>query len=232
MRKQRVKGTEMEEFVGLPGKRGGARRPPPPPPKPKNNWRERHREFMQIVRYSRQAGGGGAGPGRGGGAGRLPPPPPPAANPDYVPCPHCGRRFNASAAERHIPHCATSMSRPKPPPQRQIRALAGAAAPDRDPGVAAGGGPRGAQALRRSSPAAGGGGGLPQRRRSGGAPGGGGRLSRTHEEPLEGLGRRGPQPQVPTPFPVPLTPQPRGLRRTRPTHTPALLCLCGRRPPE
>ena len=33
------------------------------------------------------------------------PPPPPAATEfdDRVPCPHCGRKFNANAAERHIP---------------------------------------------------------------------------------------------------------------------------------
>lgn len=26
-------------------------------------------------------------------------------NPDYVTCPHCTRRFNESAGERHIPIC-------------------------------------------------------------------------------------------------------------------------------
>lgn len=35
------------------------------------------------------------------------PPPPPSSNPDYVQCPHCGRRFNETAAARHIPKCAT-----------------------------------------------------------------------------------------------------------------------------
>lgn len=35
------------------------------------------------------------------------PPPPPSTNPDYIQCPHCGRRFNEAAAERHIPKCAT-----------------------------------------------------------------------------------------------------------------------------
>lgn len=43
--------------------------------------------------------------------GPLPPPPPPAANPDYVQCPHCSRRFNEHAAERHIPFCKEQKSR-------------------------------------------------------------------------------------------------------------------------
>lgn len=42
------------------------------------------------------------------------PPPPPSYNPDYVQCPHCGRRFNESAAERHIPKCASyNFNKPK-----------------------------------------------------------------------------------------------------------------------
>ena len=30
---------------------------------------------------------------------------------DYVPCPHCGRTFNPTAAERHIPRCGESQKR-------------------------------------------------------------------------------------------------------------------------
>lgn len=46
------------------------------------------------------------------------PPPPPSYNPDYVQCPHCGRRFNETAAERHIPKCATyAFNKPKQPPR-------------------------------------------------------------------------------------------------------------------
>eukprot|EP00798_Chlamydomonas_sp_ICE-L_P001150 gene1150-3714_t len=33
-------------------------------------------------------------------------------NDDRVPCPHCGRKFNAKAADRHIPHCATARAKP------------------------------------------------------------------------------------------------------------------------
>ena len=30
-----------------------------------------------------------------------------------MPCPHCGRRFNEKAAERHIPKCQTIKAQPK-----------------------------------------------------------------------------------------------------------------------
>ena len=35
----------------------------------------------------------------------LPPPKPSAPDPSLVPCPHCGRRFNETAGERHMQHC-------------------------------------------------------------------------------------------------------------------------------
>ena len=33
------------------------------------------------------------------------PPPPPMDTSDYTQCPHCNRKFNEAAAERHIPKC-------------------------------------------------------------------------------------------------------------------------------
>jgi len=47
---------------------------------------------------------------------------------DLVPCPHCGRKFAPcknlimirlylETADRHIPKCATTINKPKPPPQ-------------------------------------------------------------------------------------------------------------------
>ena len=33
-------------------------------------------------------------------------------------CPHCGRSFLTNVAERHIPHCANTKNRPKPPPTK------------------------------------------------------------------------------------------------------------------
>lgn len=64
-------------------------------PKKESNWRAKREEFIRNVRYAR-------GAAKGGDAGA---PPPPTVNPDYVQCPHCERRFNEAAAERHIPKC-------------------------------------------------------------------------------------------------------------------------------
>ena len=41
----------------------------------------------------------------------MPPPKPSAPNPDYQQCPYCERRFQVSAAERHIPFCKEQASR-------------------------------------------------------------------------------------------------------------------------
>lgn len=38
---------------------------------------------------------------------------PSAPDPSLVQCPHCARRFNASAAERHIPKCTSIKAQPK-----------------------------------------------------------------------------------------------------------------------
>ena len=43
----------------------------------------------------------------------LPPPPTDPSLDDRVPCPHCGRKFNATAAERHIPKCSSIRAKPK-----------------------------------------------------------------------------------------------------------------------
>lgn len=71
----------------------------------KSNWRAKHEEFISNLRAAR----GVTAAQKTGGP--LPPPPPPAANPDYVQCPHCSRRFNEHAAERHIPFCKEQKSR-------------------------------------------------------------------------------------------------------------------------
>lgn len=102
--KMRVKGTEAEEFV----KRGVHKKEDPKPKK--NNWRTQHENFIESIRQAKivqkhlEAGG------------KLSdlPPPKPSENPDYVPCPHCGRKFNAAVAERHIPKCKNILSNKKP----------------------------------------------------------------------------------------------------------------------
>ncbi|XP_065091655.1 zinc finger C2HC domain-containing protein 1C isoform X2 [Ochlerotatus camptorhynchus] len=77
----------------------------------KSDWRRKHEEFIQTIRAAKELK---AYLAKGGKLSDLPPPPP-SENPDYVQCPHCSRRFNRSAAERHIPKCATMMhNKPKP----------------------------------------------------------------------------------------------------------------------
>lgn len=67
----------------------------------KSSWRTKHEEFIAAVRAAREVQ---AHLAKGGKLSDLPPPPP-SENPDYVQCPHCARRFNESAATRHIPLC-------------------------------------------------------------------------------------------------------------------------------
>jgi len=82
-----------------------------------NHWRSQHREWISACRGARgvppgrQAGHGGRGrpPGQLGGNG---------GDDGRVPCPHCGRRFGQTQAERHIPRCTSVKSRPKPPSRR------------------------------------------------------------------------------------------------------------------
>jgi uncharacterized C2H2 Zn-finger protein len=78
----------------------------------KSNWRKNHEDFVNSIRAAREMK---AHLAQGGKLSDLPPPPPSDYS-DYVQCPHCSRRFNQQAAERHIPKCANySFNKPKPP---------------------------------------------------------------------------------------------------------------------
>lgn len=81
------------------------------------NWRKKHEEFINSIRAAKEMQ---AHLKKGGKLSDLPPPPPSDYS-DYVPCPHCGRKFNQSAAERHIPKCATMLHN-KPNPNLQKKA--------------------------------------------------------------------------------------------------------------
>lgn len=69
------------------------------------NWRKKHEDFINSIRAAKEMQ---VHLQKGGKLSDLPPPPPSDYS-DYVPCPHCGRKFNQSAADRHIPKCATML---------------------------------------------------------------------------------------------------------------------------
>ncbi|CAG9565189.1 unnamed protein product [Danaus chrysippus] len=100
--KHRLAGTEAEPFISrlrkTPANSSATKLQ-----KPLNStWRQKHEEFIQAIRAAKQVQ---AHLNAGGKLSDLPPPPP-SENPDYVQCPHCKRRFNQAAADRHIPKCA------------------------------------------------------------------------------------------------------------------------------
>ncbi|XP_017784087.1 PREDICTED: uncharacterized protein LOC108567882 isoform X2 [Nicrophorus vespilloides] len=105
--KHRLTGTELEPYARRAPKTSSRVKPS----SSKSNWRQKHEEFISAIRAAKQAQ---AHIAKGGNIRDLPPPPP-SSNPDYVQCPHCGRRFNQTAADRHIPKCANySFNKPKP----------------------------------------------------------------------------------------------------------------------
>eukprot|EP00667_Euglena_gracilis_P003429 EG_transcript_3437 len=86
----------------------------------KTNWREKHEALKAAMKASREVT---ACLAKGGKLSDLPPPPP-SENPDYVQCPHCSRRFNQKAAERHIAACANTINKPRAPPKRPAAPVA------------------------------------------------------------------------------------------------------------
>lgn len=112
--KMRTKGTEAEAFV-----KKGLHKKEVPVKKP--NWRAKHEEFLNAVRQARLVQEHLAA---GGKLSDLPPPPP-SENPDYVQCPKCLRKFNETAAERHIPRCNLAPKTSSSTPTRRPAALYG-----------------------------------------------------------------------------------------------------------
>ncbi|XP_068682543.1 zinc finger C2HC domain-containing protein 1C-like [Montipora foliosa] len=90
-RKHRSKGTDHEQYVA------SGKYLEEPKKRPKADWRAQHDNFIKAIRYAK---------------GLSDEPPPPAENPDYVQCPHCKRKFNSAAAERHIPKCKDIKAKP------------------------------------------------------------------------------------------------------------------------
>ncbi|XP_045150516.1 zinc finger C2HC domain-containing protein 1B [Echinops telfairi] len=95
--KQRLQGTDIPTV----------RRGPQTKSQPvrTSNWRQQHEDFINAIRSAKQCTLA-IKEGR-----PLPPPPPPSINPDYIQCPYCLRRFNETAAQRHINFCKDQSSR-------------------------------------------------------------------------------------------------------------------------
>ena len=106
--KKRLEGTDGNIIQKVKNK--------PQPEVPKSNWRQTHEDFLRSIKSARKVK---AHMAKGGKASDLPPPPP-SLNPDYVHCQYCDRRFNPEVASRHIPKCATTINRPKPPNARAL----------------------------------------------------------------------------------------------------------------
>ncbi|XP_009956833.1 PREDICTED: zinc finger C2HC domain-containing protein 1B [Leptosomus discolor] len=89
--KQRLQGTEITTVKKQP--------PQKKQPGKKSNWRQHHEDFINTIQSARQVS-------KALKEGRpLPLPSPPSINPDYIQCPHCSRRFNEAAAQRHMKFC-------------------------------------------------------------------------------------------------------------------------------
>ncbi|XP_049978222.1 zinc finger C2HC domain-containing protein 1B [Alexandromys fortis] len=95
--KQRLQGTDIPTVI----------KPPQSKVQPvrKSNWRQQHEDFINAIRSAKECALA-IKEGR-----PLPPPPPPTINPDYIQCPYCKRRFNETAAQRHINFCKDQSSR-------------------------------------------------------------------------------------------------------------------------
>ncbi|XP_051160715.1 uncharacterized protein LOC127281172 isoform X2 [Leptopilina boulardi] len=111
--KFRLQGTDLEPFakVGVKKQENKNKKPTV-----KSNWRKTHEDFINTIRSAKQVQ---AHLAAGGKLSDLPPPPPSDTS-DYIQCPHCGRKFNEAAAERHIPKCE-NMRHNKPNPRAPPR---------------------------------------------------------------------------------------------------------------
>ncbi len=72
-----------------------------------SKWKEQSRQFREAMKAAREYS-----KAKESGAPLPPPPVSSAPDPSLIPCPHCGRRFNDKAAERHIPQCQNIKAKP------------------------------------------------------------------------------------------------------------------------
>ncbi|KAH3758237.1 microtubule-associated protein futsch [Pelomyxa schiedti] len=76
-----------------------------PPKKPKPKWKEEHEMFINAIRGMKT-------PPAGHSEASVAPPTTSYIDSSLVQCPHCGRRFNDSVAQRHIPQCRDIGTKP------------------------------------------------------------------------------------------------------------------------
>ncbi|XP_010624919.1 zinc finger C2HC domain-containing protein 1B isoform X3 [Fukomys damarensis] len=95
--KQRLQGTDIPTVRKAPQSKSQ--------PVRKSNWRQQHADFINAIRSAKRC------PLAMREGRPLPPPPPPSVSPDYIQCPYCMRRFNETAAGRHINFCKDQSSR-------------------------------------------------------------------------------------------------------------------------
>ncbi|KAJ8606506.1 hypothetical protein CTAYLR_005903 [Chrysophaeum taylorii] len=75
--------------------------------KPPSKWKAQSDQLRSAMKSMRAAAAAEK-------AGKPPPPMAPSApDPTFVQCPHCERRFNQQAADRHIPKCRDIKAKPK-----------------------------------------------------------------------------------------------------------------------
>ncbi|XP_072306719.1 zinc finger C2HC domain-containing protein 1A [Eucyclogobius newberryi] len=125
--RQRAEGTDISTLKPIkPKSQSSSSSVKAEPPKKPSNWRKKHEDFIAAIRSARSVSQGlkDGDP--------LPPPPPPSYDPDYIQCPHCQRRFNESAADRHMKFCQEQAARmgnkkevkkPQTRPQPQQKSL-------------------------------------------------------------------------------------------------------------
>lgn len=127
--RQRAEGTDIPVLKPIkPKSQSSAATEKAEPPKKPSNWRKKHEDFIATIRAAKAV----TQVMKDGGP--LPPPPPPTYDPDYIQCPYCQRRFNESAADRHIKFCQEQAARmpnksksgdaKKPPGRTQYKAPA------------------------------------------------------------------------------------------------------------
>ncbi|CAH1790976.1 unnamed protein product, partial [Owenia fusiformis] len=85
-KKMRLEGTEANQHFSEAARK-------PEPKMKKNNWKQKHEEFVNTIRYAKKVTEVEAK----GGDIRSVGPAPVTTNDDYEQCPHCSRRFNPTA---------------------------------------------------------------------------------------------------------------------------------------